>query len=44
MSQFIDGKICDALSGKTGVVRDPSRVAAKPWHRTIFANPGSADS
>ena len=24
MSQFIDGKICDALSGKTGVVRDPS--------------------
>ena len=24
MSQFIDGKTCDALSGKTGVVRDPS--------------------
>ena len=24
MSQFIDGKICDALSGRTGVVRDPS--------------------
>jgi betaine-aldehyde dehydrogenase len=24
MSQFIDGKTCDALSGKSGVVRDPS--------------------
>jgi betaine-aldehyde dehydrogenase len=24
MSQFIDGKICDALSRRTGVVRDPS--------------------
>jgi Aldehyde dehydrogenase family len=24
MSKFIDGKICDALSGRTGVVRDPS--------------------
>jgi betaine-aldehyde dehydrogenase len=24
MSQFIDGKTCDASSGKTGVVRDPS--------------------
>ena len=23
MSQFIDGKTCDALSGQSGVVRDP---------------------
>jgi betaine-aldehyde dehydrogenase len=26
------------------VMYDGTGVAAKPWHRTIFANPGSADS
>ena len=26
------------------VMYDRTAVAAKPWHRTIFADPGSADA
>ena len=32
VSHYIDGKRCDALTG----------VSAKPWHRTIFADPGTS--